>query len=81
MHCEETMNNATHLQGIGNVVAKPAGEFKVGDLTCWNYGYTYEVVATEPKGKKSCALTLRNVETGEEWVRVCRLNRLIAVGE
>ena len=35
----------THLQGIGDVKAKPAGEIALGDRLMWNYGATSTVTA------------------------------------
>lgn len=29
----------THLQGLGTVKSKAAGDFKVGESMLWNYGF------------------------------------------
>ena len=69
--------NAIHLQGIGNVDAIPAGEVKPGMRIAYNFGSLYEVLAVEPF-KQSVRITERRMECGTVYVRVARVNRLLA---
>ena len=69
--------NTLHLQGIGKVAAKPAGEIRVGDTLTWNYGYRYTVTAVESCGSKSVKVTERSA-TGQQYTRRMLRTRLVA---
>lgn len=65
-----------HLQEIGQFTAKPASDFKVGDVTVWNGGSTAEVVSVEVKGR-SVFMVLKTAE--KTWpIRRFLATRLIA---
>lgn len=70
-----------HLQGVGEYPAKPAGELRPGDVTVWNYGYRYAVVAIAPTGSASVTVTSRDERTGQEYTRRHGRARLVAVAE
>lgn len=65
------------LQGIGKLAAIPVSEMTVGMRTCWNFGYTYDVVSITPKGSQSVTVELRNTKDGRLWTKTMRLSRLI----
>ena len=73
-----------HLQGLGPCSAKSASEFRVGDVTRWNYGYGrntdgYTVMKTEQASTKFVALTLRHNGSGTVYPpRRFRADRLVA---
>lgn len=68
-----------HLQGIGNVKAKPAGELKVGDILSWNYSPEgYEVIDIKEVSPKSIRITEQNRETGSTFSRLLAKKRLVA---
>ena len=66
------------LQGVGLVSAIPAEQIQIGMRTCWNFGYTYDVIAIAPKGGQSLLFTLRNTKTGQDWPKVMRKSRPVA---
>ena len=74
---DTTPKSTIHLQGIGKVLAKPAGDLAVGDTTTWNYGYRYTVVAVEPCGAKSIYLTEQAAD-GRTFTRRMSRTRLVA---
>lgn len=47
----EQLQPTIHLQGIGNVRAKPADELRVGDTTLWNYGAKEIIQSIEQTSK------------------------------
>jgi hypothetical protein len=68
-----------HLQGIGRVKGKPAGELKVGDILSWNNSPAgYEVVEIRNISDKSIEITERNRDTGEEFKRRLLKSRIVA---
>ena len=68
-----------HLQGIGKVAAKPAGELIVGDILSWNYTYKgFEVVSIAPRGKKSISIVERCIADGKEYTRNLLKSRQVA---
>lgn len=71
--------NTIHLQGIGRVTARPAGELNVGDVTIWNYGYREVVESITPTGKQSVTVVIRNAKTGEAFTRTMRRTRLVGI--
>nr|DAU09519.1 MAG TPA: hypothetical protein [Caudoviricetes sp.] len=67
-----------HLQGIGQHPAKPAGELKVGDTLCWNFGYTSRL--TEIVKQTKHTITFRTVSpNGYIGTHHKRLTTLLAV--
>jgi len=71
------MTNSVHLQGIGKVTAKPAGELKIGDKTVWNYGFIETIVAIELKGK-SVYVTITD-NRNEKFTRRFLQTRLVGI--
>lgn len=69
----------THLQGIGSVNAKPAGEIKLNDKLMWNYGATSIVIAIV-KETKSQIVIEEQYESGTYQRRLGK-NRLVAIAE
>ena len=67
----------THLQGIGAVNSKAAGEFKVGETMLWNYGFEEAVVAIEKETAKTITFTIKNTG-GQLFSR--KLNKSSQVG-
>lgn len=65
-----------HLQGIGEVPAKPAGELKVGDQLMWNYGTTSTVVSVKPCGTQSIEV-VEEYDGGKRYNRTFRRHRLV----
>ena len=72
-----TTTQTIHLQGIGNALAKTAGELQVGDTLTWNYGYQYTVVSIEPCGAKSVKVVEENAK-GQRFTRRMLRTRLVA---
>ena len=68
-----------HLQGIGEVKAKRAGDLIVGDILSWNHSpRSYEVVDIQPCGKKSIYMTEKSLTTGKVNTRRMLKTRLVA---
>lgn len=68
-----------HLQGIGRVNAKPAIELEPGDVTIWNYGYTYIVESVDVHvSGKTLSVTMHDAE-GREWRRSFARARMVGV--
>lgn len=73
------MDNFIHLQGIGKVKAKPAGNFKVGEKALWNYGYTSTIKNIQPVGKTGNFhnWTTQEDKSGGIYQRRVRKDRLV----
>ncbi len=72
-----------HLQGIGKVSAKEAGELLADDGTIWEYGYLYRVLEVERLSPKFVRLVTASLEPrpGEEGkVYHRRIGRYTLVG-
>jgi hypothetical protein len=67
-----------HLQGIGKVHAKAAGQIKAGDVLIWNYGYTSVVNGVEKTSPQYITATLV-CEDGAESTRRMKIDRLVGV--
>ena len=69
------------LQGIYNPLkAVHAKDLKIGDITVWNYGYKEKVLGiTFTKSHKSVRVKILSIESGEDFTRTLRVNRLVAV--
>lgn len=65
-----------HLQGVGKVLAKPAGDLHRGDTLMWNYGTTSTVVSVRPVGAKSVEV-VEEYGTGHRYTRTFRRDRLV----
>lgn len=65
-----------HLQGIGKVRAKPAGELRKGDRLTWNYGQTSTVVSVRPVGAQSVEV-VEEYGNGKRYNRTFRRTRLV----
>ncbi len=65
-----------HLQGIGKVPAKPAGDLRSGDTLVWNYGKTSRVVSVKPVGKQSIEV-VEEYDGGKRFARLFRRTRLV----
>ena len=69
----------THLQGIGSVNAKPAGQIKPNDKLMWNFGTTSTVIAII-KETKSQIVIEEQYESGTYQRRLGK-DRLVAIAE
>lgn len=69
------------LQGIYEKKnAIPAAELKPGMVTVWNFGYTETVKSVEPtKSGKSVKCVIISDESGKEYTRTMRSDRLVAI--
>nr|DAM82781.1 MAG TPA: Elongation factor P (EF-P) KOW-like domain [Caudoviricetes sp.] len=69
------------LQGIyERRKAIPAAELKPGMVTVWNFGYTETVKSVEPtKSGKSVRCVIISDESGKEYTRTMRNDRLVAI--
>ena len=70
-------NQTIQLQSIGLQNAKPAGEFRAGDTTLWNFGYTATVLGIHKQTEKTVWLRLES--EGEEYIRGFSKTRLVGV--
>jgi hypothetical protein len=66
-----------HLQGIGQVQAKPAADIKPGDVLMWNFGYTSTVLALLSETAKSMVIQTRC--EGGIFQRRLMKSRLVAI--
>ena len=73
-------NQTIHLQGIGQVAAKPAAEIAAGDTLVFNYGYTYTVKGIYKVTAKTVTLILVNVSRSEFTQRFGK-NTLVGIKE
>ena len=73
--------NTVKLQGIpGYQPAKPVRELTPGNIICWNFGYTSEVLKVQPsKTGKTYTVTTRSADTGNVYERKMGANRLVVV--
>lgn len=53
MNPYKNRSDAIWLQELGWFTAKPASDFKVGDIMVWNYGSWSEVASIRHKGKST----------------------------
>lgn len=67
-----------HLQYVGEVEAKPAQDFVIGEKMMWNYGCTTEIVSK--KEVSSCYLMFGIIENGKHYERKLKKDRLVAIG-
>ena len=70
-----------HLQGVGDVPARPASEITVGTRLMWNTGAIYTVVAVRPNASgKTLAIDERDDKTGKVYTgRRLNTDRLVAI--
>lgn len=69
-----------HLQGIGKMPAINAEKLKPGMVTVWNFGYKEKIKNIVPtKSGKSVKCTIVSMESGKEFIRTLRINRLVAI--
>jgi hypothetical protein len=67
-----------HLQGVGDVPAKTAGEIQVGDKLLYNYRYEYTVTAVRYVTK--CLIEIDETNpTGRSFTRRLKKTRLVAL--
>lgn len=73
--------NTVKLQGIyERKCAIPAAELKPGMITVWNFGYTETIKSVEPtKSGKSVRCVIISDESGKEYTRTMRNDRLVAI--
>lgn len=72
------INTTKQLQGIGNVPAKLAKDFKIGEKTIWNYGYIETILNIEyTKSGKSLKWIIDT--NGKKSVRILRVNTLVGI--
>lgn len=69
------------LQGLyRNRNAIQAAELKPGMVTIWNFGYTETVKSVTPtKSGKSVKCVIISDESGNEYTRTMRKDRLVAI--
>lgn len=69
------------LQGIyEKKYAIPAAELKPGMVTVWNFGFTETIKSVAPtKSGKSVKCVIIDGESGKEYTRTMRNDRLVAV--
>ena len=69
------------LQGIyGEKKAIKAAELKPGMVTVWNFGCTETIKSIEPtKSGKSVKCIIISGESGKEYTRTMRNDRLVAI--
>jgi hypothetical protein len=67
-----------HLQAIGRVAAKPAGELLLGDVIMWNFGYTSKVVDITTRGTTQIVVHTQR-DNDSTYTRVMNKTRLVAV--
>lgn len=65
------MNNAAdtktvHLQFVGKVPAVEASELKAGQITVWNHGFRYEVLAVERLSPKFVRIAMASIEADDK---------------
>jgi hypothetical protein len=68
-----------HLQGIGSVHAKPAGNLRPGDVTVWNYGYTATVEGIVRETVAQIIVRLIDNTTGDFYDRRMGKTRLVGI--
>lgn len=73
--------NTVKLQGIyERKTAIPAAELKPGMVTIWNFEFTETVKSVVPtKSGKSVKCVIISDESGKEYTRTMRKDRLVAV--
>lgn len=76
----KTNTNTTHLQGIGRVPAKPAGELEVGDVIIYNYGYRSTVCGIIARGKTQIIIHTAS-HTGGFYQSVINRSRLVGIAQ
>jgi hypothetical protein len=74
------MSQTIHLQEIGQVAAKPAKDFTVGDFAVWNAGFTSEVISVASKVRTQITWKVRTMD-GKLWDRVVKADRLVAFSD
>jgi hypothetical protein len=77
---EDTMSSV-HLQGIGQVAAKPANTIKVGEVLHWNHGYSSDVVEIEELSKCYLLFHLKSRADGVIRTRRMKKSRLVACSQ
>ena len=60
-----TQKQTVHLQGVGQVKARPVGELEIGDRIAKNYGWVYEVVQVVKETPKTRTLALKSERSGQ----------------
>lgn len=79
------MDSTVQLQGVGRVAAKRASDLVEGDVTVWNYGGTYRVLAVEKLSPKFVRLILASekspmgTEPGKVWHRRTGIDFMVGV--
>jgi len=73
------MRNEIHLQYYGLAAAKPAQDFKPGEIMMWNFGHKSKVV--EVKEASKAFVAIRQIcSDGKEYTGRYKKTRLIAKG-
>jgi len=65
------------LQEIGTVTAKPAQDFKIGDVMIWNFGGTTKVVGIV--GETAKFITFKIADAHNVYIRRLKKVRLVGV--
>ena len=75
-----TPNKTIHLQSYGLAPAKPAIDFKVGDVMLWNFGYTSVVTEITNETEKMITYKLTS-PSGYVGERKFLKTRLVAFND
>jgi len=72
------MTATVQIQSVGRCKGKPAGQLQVGDVTIWNFGYTYAFVGFAKETKAQVIAQFANKD-GSVWEKRMGKDRLVAV--
>ena len=73
------MTTATvQIQSVGRCNGKPAGQLQAGDVTIWNFGYTYTFVGFVKETKAQVIAQFAGRD-GSTWQKRMGKDRLVAV--
>jgi hypothetical protein len=74
-----TNANYVQIQSVGCCKGKPAGQLQVGDVTIWNFGYTYTFARFVKETKAQVIVELISDADGKVWQKRMGKTRLVAV--
>ena len=80
------MTQTVQLQSVGNIEAKEAQEFKIGESMMWNFGYTSEILSVIKETKTQIIFGMNSVDpsgksNGQTYERRLKKNRLVAIAK
>jgi len=73
-----TATATVQIQSVGRCKGKPAGQLQPGDITIWNFGYTYTFVRFAKETKAQVIAELRAPDGGI-WQKRMGKDRLVAI--